>query len=130
MKVVGLSWKLFVAQLWCQIYNSKQRFYRNSGKLWAGNFPGNLFWDFLEGISYDESWVRSPNTMTPWWWCESKNPIKRRQEKPCSCCLINTCRNALHILFYSMERNCHRHQILINIFRTLNKFYNRSNVED
>ena len=47
---IGCWFTLFGAHQWFRIYSYIQSVYRNSGKLWAGQYSRNLVWDLLDGI--------------------------------------------------------------------------------
>ena len=52
----------------------------------------------------------------------------KKQEKQWYFFYINTCRNLVQRLVYSVERNFQRKQKIDNDFRDYNKCYNQSNV--
>ena len=68
--------------------------YKNSGKLWAGNFSRNLLLDFLNGISHIKYWYWYSNTLWPW---ILSRPTLRSSVTQCT---LFRSKTLLHRLYY------------------------------
>ena len=81
LRVMRLSYNLFGLQWWFRIFNSMEVVYRNSGKLWAGNYSRNLVWYFLGGILHRNIWNPDYDTLTIPRLCECDNTYEERRSR-------------------------------------------------